>query len=196
MPATPLRPAVFLDRDGVIIEHRDDYVKSLAEVYFIPGAVEALARLARHDYLTVIATNQSAIGRGLMTRADADAINAHILERIAAAGGRVDGLYLCPHRPEDGCACRKPAPGMLLDAARDLGVDLGASVMIGDALTDVLAAQAAGVKPILVLTGLGHRQTQELIPPELNHTLRVPDLATAIERLLGEPPRPTKKPPV
>lgn len=190
-----LRPAVFLDRDGVIIEHRDDYVKSLAEVAFITGALEALARLARHDMLMVIATNQSAIGRGLLARETADAINAYVRERIAAAGGRVDAVYMCPHQPEDNCACRKPAPGMLLDAARDLGIDLGASVMIGDALTDVLAAQAAGVRPILVLTGLGWRKTRELLPPELNHILKVPDLAAAVEELTQEARRRTKTPP-
>jgi len=190
-----LRPAVFLDRDGVIIEHRDDYVKSLAEVAFITVALEALARLARHDILMVIATNQSAIGRGLLARETADAINAYVRERIAAAGGRVDAVYMCPHQPEDNCACRKPAPGMLLDAARDLGIDLGASVMIGDALTDVLAARAAGVRPILVLTGLGWRKTRELLPPELNQILKVPDLAAAVEELTQEARRRTKTPP-
>lgn len=195
MPPAP-RPAVFLDRDGVIIEHRDDYVKSLAEVVFVPGALDALARLARHDTLIVIATNQSAIGRGLLTRHAADAINAHVCEQIAAAGGRVDAVYVCPHQPEDNCACRKPAPGMLLDAARDLGIDLGASAMIGDALTDVLAAQAAGVRPVLVLTGLGWRKTRELLPPELNHILKVPDLAAAVEHLTKEAQWHTKTPPV
>jgi D-glycero-D-manno-heptose 1,7-bisphosphate phosphatase len=196
MPSIPLRPAVFLDRDGVIIENRDDYVKSVAEVRFLPGALEALTRLARHDYLIVIATNQSAIGRGLLAREAADAVNAHVREQIVAAGGRVDGLYLCPHRPEDNCPCRKPAPGLLLDAAHDLGIDMAASVMIGDSLTDMMAAEAAGVRPLLVLTGLGHRHTAELTPPALNHTLRVPDLAAAVARLLDETPRPTKTPPV
>jgi D-glycero-D-manno-heptose 1,7-bisphosphate phosphatase len=191
-----LRPAVFLDRDGVIIEHRDDYVKSLAEVAFITGALEALARLARHDMLMVIATNQSAIGRGLLARETADAINTYVRERIAAAGGRVDAVYMCPHQPEDNCACRKPAPGMLLDAARDLGIDLGASVMIGDALTDVLAARAAGVRPILVLTGLGWRKTRELLPLELNPILKVPDLAAAVEQLHDEARQRTNRPPV
>ena len=195
MPPAP-RPAVFLDRDGVIIEHRDDYVKSLAEVVFVPGALDALARLARHDTLIVIATNQSAIGRGLLTREAADAINAHVCEQVTAAGGRVDAVYMCPHRPEDNCACRKPAPGMLLDAVRDLGIDLGASAMIGDALTDVLAAQAAGVRPILVLTGLGWRKTRELLPPELSHILKVPDLAAAVEQLMKEARWHTKTPPV
>ena len=195
MSARPLRPAVFLDRDGVIIENRDDYVKSIAEVHFIRGVLDALARLARLDVLIVIATNQAAIGRGFVTRAAADAINAYVRKQIEAAGGRVDGLYMCPHRPEENCLCRKPAPGMLLEAARDLGIDLAASVMIGDALTDVKAARAAGVRSILVLTGLGRRQTRELAAPELNHTLTVPDLAAAIEQLSGGTRWLTKTPP-
>ena len=181
--STPvLRPAVFLDRDGVIIENRADYVKSLVDVQFIPGALEALARLARRDLLIVIVTNQSAVGRGLLARETADAINAHVLERIVAAGGRVNGLYVCPHRPEEGCACRKPAPGMLLEAARDLGIDLSASVMIGDALTDVQAARAAGVRPALVLTGLGREQA--LSPGAADHVLVAADLAAAVDRLI------------
>jgi D-glycero-D-manno-heptose 1,7-bisphosphate phosphatase len=191
-----LRPAVFLDRDGVIIENRDDYVKTVAEVRFLPGALGALARLARSDYLVVIATNQAAIGRGVLAREAVDEINAFIRERIESAGGRVDGVYLCPHRPEDNCACRKPAPGMLLDAARDLGIDLGTSVMIGDALSDVLAAQAAGARPILVLTGLGQQQALELAASVPNHTLTVPDLAAAVARLADDAQRRTKTPPV
>ena len=194
MSLTPLRTAVFLDRDGVILENRADYIKSLAEAQFIPGAVEALARLARHDVLIVIATNQSAIGRGVVSREMVDAINAHVVERIASAGGRVDGLYLCPHHPQDGCSCRKPAPGMLLEAARDMGIDLAASVMIGDGLTDVQAAEAAGVKPMLVLTGLGAVEAQRLASAQLNHTVTVPDLPAAIEQLLGESAWFTKTP--
>jgi D-glycero-D-manno-heptose 1,7-bisphosphate phosphatase len=186
MSAPALHPAVFLDRDGVIIEHRDDYVKSIAEVRFIPGAAEALTCLSQRRFLIVIVTNQSAIGRGLVTRAEVDAIHSLIVERIAASGGRVDGIYVCPHRPEDNCACRKPAPGLLLDAARDLGIDLGASVMIGDTVTDALAAQAAGVRPVLVLTGLGEKHTRELLPPELRRVLKAPNLAAAVEQILDE----------
>ncbi len=195
MPPASLRPAVFLDRDGVIVENRADYVKSLAEVQFIPGAVEALARLARHDVLIVIVTNQSAIGRGVVSHEIVDAINAHVIEQIASGGGRVDGLYLCPHHPQAGCPCRKPAPGMLWEAARDLGIDLGASVLIGDALTDAQAAQAAGVKPILVLTGLGGAQTRGPEAAQRNHILTVPDLAAAIELTLRETRWPMKTPP-
>jgi len=194
MTSVTLRPAVFLDRDGVIIENRADYVKSLAEVQFIPGALTALARLARHNLLIVIVTNQSAIGRGIVARETVDAINAYVVGQIVSAGGRVDGLYLCPHHPQDGCACRKPAPGMLLEAARDLDIDLAASVMIGDALTDVQAAEAVRVEPILVLTGLGSAQVHWWTPAQ-NPLLTVPDLAAAVEQILNENRSLTKTPP-
>jgi D-glycero-D-manno-heptose 1,7-bisphosphate phosphatase len=183
MPLIGLRPAIFLDRDGVLIENRDDYVKSIAEVAFIPGALEALARLAHSPYLIVIATNQSAIGRGLLAQATAEAINTYIVEQLTRIGGRVDGVYICPHRPEDECPCRKPAPGMLLDAARDLGIDLANSVLIGDALSDILAAQAAGVTPILVRTGRGQTQQHALARAGSDHILVVPNVAAAIEQL-------------
>lgn len=180
-----LRPAVFLDRDGVIIENRADYIKSLAETRFIPGALAALARLAQHDWLIVIVTNQAAIGRQIITRETAEAINAHVVAGIVAAGGRVDGLYLCPHRPEDGCACRKPAPGLLLQAAEELGIDLAASIMIGDSASDLLAARAAGARPILVLTGLAERQDQELAQARHLEAASFADLAAAADHLLS-----------
>jgi len=184
MSLPSLRPAVFLDRDGVIIENRPDHVKSIPEVCFIPGALEALVRLAQRDCLIVIVTNQAAIGRGLLTRQTADAINAYILQHITAAGGRIDGVYLCPHLPEEACVCRKPSPGMLLEATRDLGIDLRASVMIGDALTDVQAAQAVEAQPILVLTGRGAIQAQELSRSGLKHTPTFASLVEAVEQIL------------
>jgi len=184
MSLPSLRPAVFLDRDGVIIENRADHVKSIPEVRFIPGALEALARLAQRECLIVIVTNQAAIGRGLLTRQTADEINAYILEHITAAGGRIDGVYLCPHLPEAACACRKPAPGMLLEATRDLGIDLHASVMIGDALTDIQAAQAVQAQPFLVLTGRGAVQAPELSRTGLMPTPTFSSLAEAVDQLL------------
>lgn len=174
-------PALFLDRDGVIIENRMDYVKSLGEVDFIPGALEALARISRHGERIVIITNQSAVGRGLLTSITLDAIHGYMLEHIRAAGGRIDGIYVCPHHPDDNCDCRKPAPGLLLRAARELGIDLSSSVLIGDNLTDVLAARAVGVKPILVSTGLGATQPLSTLSTPV---LRCHDLAQAVEVLL------------
>lgn len=183
MSSSSLRPAVFLDRDGVIIENRADHVKSIPEVRFIPGALEALARLAQRDCLIVIVTNQAAIGRGLLTRQMADEINRYIRQHITAAGGRIDALYLCPHLPEEDCTCRKPAPGMLLEATRDLGIDLRASVMIGDALTDVQAARAVEAQPILVLTGRGAAQAQELSRVGLRPTPIFPSLVEAVDQI-------------
>ena len=177
---TTLKPAIFLDRDGVIVENRADYVKSIAEVQILPGALAALAQAARLDARIVVVTNQSAVGRGLLTAAGLLAINAYVHAAIVAAGGRIDGWYFCPHRPEAGCDCRKPKPGMLLSAAADLHLDLPASVMVGDAVSDILAGHAAGAQAILVGTGRGVTQTAELSPAGLGHVPVVADLAAAL----------------
>ncbi len=176
----PLRPAIFLDRDGVIIENRADYVKSVAEAVFIPGALRALAGIRPWPGAIVVITNQSAVGRGLITLAAAEAINAYVRQQVEAAGGRLDGLYLCPHAPADGCDCRKPRPGLLLQAARELGLDLSASVMIGDALTDVQAGHAAGTRAMLVRTGRGAKQAPQLARAGLGHVPVRADLAAAL----------------
>jgi D-glycero-D-manno-heptose 1,7-bisphosphate phosphatase len=180
----PLYPAVFLDRDGVIIANRADYVKSLAEVQFLPGALAALARLAASPARIVIVTNQSAIGRGLVSAAIADTISHHVVQQVAAAGGRIDGVYVCPHTPDAGCACRKPRPGLLLRAAAELGLDLPASTLIGDAVSDLRAAHAAGAGAILVRTGLG--QARDLAAAGLSGVPVVDDLAAAVEHLLAQ----------
>ena len=153
-----MRAAVFLDRDGVIIENRLDYVKSWSEVRFLPEAVGALRRLSRTDYAVVLITNQSAVGRRIITLEQAREINQRVVSEIEAAGGRVHAAYLCPHHPDDRCECRKPAPGMFWQAARDLDLNLTGSYAIGDAASDMDAARSAGVQGILVLTGRGHEQ--------------------------------------
>jgi D-glycero-D-manno-heptose 1,7-bisphosphate phosphatase len=177
------KPAVFLDRDGVIIENRADYVKSIAEVHFIPGALDALARAARLDLVLVVVTNQSVIGRGLLSWEASVAINDFVVQQLKAAGGRLDGLYVCPHLPGAGCTCRKPAPGLLLSAAEDLGIDLAASVMIGDALTDLQAGQAAGTQALLVRTGHGADQAASLAQAGLAGVPVLADLAAALEHV-------------
>jgi D-glycero-D-manno-heptose 1,7-bisphosphate phosphatase len=180
-----MQPALFLDRDGVIIENRADYVKSIAEVSFIPGVLAALAEAAQHPVRVVVVTNQSAVGRGLISLATVEQVNAHIAQHIAAHGGRIDRIYICPHRPDEMCLCRKPAPGMLLQAARELDIDLAASILIGDNASDVGAARAAGVRPILVRTGLG--ATQELAA--LGSVTHYPDLPHALAALWPTFPR-------
>ena len=154
-------PALFLDRDGVINENRANYVRSLEDLFIYPWALKALARIKDIPYKIIIVTNQSAIGRGLVLREEIDLINQRLLETIRASGGRVDGIYVCPHSPADGCDCRKPAAGLLHQAAADHDIDLKQSILIGDALSDLKAGQAAGVsQTVLLLTGRGEQQLQ------------------------------------
>jgi D-glycero-D-manno-heptose 1,7-bisphosphate phosphatase len=181
--ASTLKPAIFLDRDGVIVENRADYVKAIDEVRIIPGALAALAQAARLECLFVVVTNQSVVGRGLLTEAALAAINAYVHQTIVAAGGRIDGWYVCPHLAEDGCACRKPKPGMLLSAAAELPIDLPASVMIGDAISDMQAGHAAGARAIMVRTGRGVGQTAELRQAGLDDVPVAADLAAALRRV-------------
>lgn len=134
--------ALFLDRDGTLIVDVG-YPRDPAAVALLPGAADALAALPGEVAL-VIVTNQSGLARGLVTPAEAAAVQAEVERQFAAAGVRFAGTYVCPHGPDDGCRCRKPAPGMLLDAARALGLDLDRSLMIGDKAADVAAGRAAG----------------------------------------------------
>ena len=110
-------PAIFLDRDGVIIENVPAYVRSWADVSIFPQAVQALVRLNHSPYKIVIVTNQAGIGKGLFSQAEAESINQRLIGEIERAGGRIDGVFMCPHTPNDGCDCRKPKPGLFMQAA-------------------------------------------------------------------------------
>jgi len=185
-PAPSGRPAIFLDRDGVIIENRDDYCLSWEQVAFLPGALQALARARFAPHAFVIITNQSAIGRGLLERATADEINARLVNAIHASGGRVDGVFMCPHAPDAGCDCRKPQPGLLLQAAHELSLDLGRSVLIGDALSDLDAGHAAGVgQAILVRTGRGAQQLSRAGAARASSFTVCADLSEALDTILS-----------
>jgi len=152
-------PALFLDRDGVIIENRANYVRSWADVEIFPQAVAALARVRHLPLKIILVTNQSAVGRGIISLETAQTINERLMAEIEEANGRVDAAYLCPHAPDDHCSCRKPLPGLLHQAAREHDIDLSQSVMIGDALTDLAAGKAAGVREVVLLrTGRGKVQ--------------------------------------
>jgi D-glycero-D-manno-heptose 1,7-bisphosphate phosphatase len=157
-------PAIFLDRDGVIIANRPQYVRSWADVEIFPQAIQALKKLNGLPYKIVVVTNQAGVSRGLISLEIAEEINRRLREVIESAGGRIDGIYMCPHKPEDGCNCRKPRPGLIEQAARELSLDLADSLMIGDMYSDLLAGQAAGIPRLaLVRTGLGARQLED--PP-------------------------------
>lgn len=177
-------PAVFLDRDGVINQHRPNYVLRLSDLSVYPQALEALARLATWPGKIVVVTNQSPVGRGLISMERMMEINRHLLAHIRDAGGRVDGLFVCPHAPHVGCACRKPRPGLLLQATEVLSIDLSRSVLIGDSLSDLQAGKAAGLRQTaLVRTGRGRQQAQSAQAGQLQPFLIFDDLAEALEQM-------------
>lgn len=138
------RKALFLDRDGVInVDH--GYVSRIADFEPVEGLFDALRTAVADGYALIVVTNQSGIGRGYFTQADYDALEDHMRRLFAAEGVALTAVYHCPHRPEDGCSCRKPAPGMILRAAREHDVDLARSIMIGDKPSDAEAARMAGI---------------------------------------------------
>jgi D-glycero-D-manno-heptose 1,7-bisphosphate phosphatase len=153
-----MRPAIFLDRDGVLIENRDHYVRTWEDVAFFAHTFEAMRRAATLPHAFVVVSNQAGVGKGLIDYAMAEAINLRVAAAVVENGGRIDRAYFCPHRADAGCDCRKPRPGMLLRAARELDLDLAGSWMIGDNITDMQAGSAAGTRCMLVRTGLGDAQ--------------------------------------
>jgi len=148
---------VILDRDGTINHDSDQYIKSPAEWKPIKGSLEAIARLSQNGWRVVVATNQSGIGRGLFEMATLNAIHDTMHRAVHHAGGRIDAIFFCPHAGDANCECRKPKPGMLLEIARRMNVELEGVPMVGDSLRDLQAAAAAGARPVLVLTGKGRK---------------------------------------
>lgn len=149
------RPTVIVDRDGVL-NHKPPaahYVRNWDEFQWLPGAKDALRLFKQADYRVVVVTNQAGIARGAMTDRDLADIHQRMVSDVAEAGGRIDRIYHCPHGWDDGCQCRKPRPGMLLDAQRDLDLDLSRTVFIGDDERDQMAAEAAGCQSLLVKPG-------------------------------------------
>jgi len=173
---------VILDRDGVINEDSDDFIKSPAEWKPIRGSLVAIARLHRAGWRVVVATNQSGIARNLLDLDTLARIHETMQRQVSDAGGMIDAVFFCPHGPNDHCDCRKPAPGMLNDIARRLHTELTGVPAIGDSLRDIQAATAAGASPILVRTGKGSRTVSD---PELDKSVPVfNDLYSAVDNLL------------
>jgi D,D-heptose 1,7-bisphosphate phosphatase len=183
-----LRPAVFLDRDGTLIEHVS-YLSDPALVRLLPGAAEALKQLCRAGFALILVTNQSAIGRGMLTEDRLDQIHTELNRQLAASGVAIDGIYYCPAAPsgDDRTAVenpdRKPGPGMLLRAAADLKLDLSASWMVGDLISDVLAGLNAGCRSILVESGQTSPEEADTL---VGHCLVASDLASAANLILTD----------
>ena len=151
---TPMK-LIILDRDGTINEDRDDFVKTADEWVPIPGALEAIARLNHAGWHTVIATNQSGLGRGTFDMATLNAMHTKMNQLLAKQGGRIDAVFFCPHAPEDACSCRKPLPGLFEQIGERFGVSLSDVPVVGDSLRDLQAGVAVGCAPHLVRTGKG-----------------------------------------
>jgi D-glycero-D-manno-heptose 1,7-bisphosphate phosphatase len=177
------RRFVVLDRDGVINFDSDAYIKGPDEWRPLPGSLEAIADLNSAGFDVFVVTNQSGLGRGLFSQEALDTIHAKMLEAVKTAGGAIRRILYCPHRPEDGCACRKPAPGLLLELARELDLELRGAPVIGDKWSDLEAARAVGARPILVTTGRGE-ETLRTHRQAVKESYR--DLAAAAVALIGE----------
>ena len=158
---------VILGRDGILNVYREDHVKSPDEWEPIPNALEAVARLNHAGWHTVVATNQSGIGRGMIDMASINTVHQRMMQRLAEAGGRLDAVFFCPHTPEDDCDCRKPRPGLMKQIAQRYGIELRTVPMVADTLRDLQAAHAAGCEPHLVRTGraaaLTDKQVVEIV---------------------------------
>jgi D-glycero-D-manno-heptose 1,7-bisphosphate phosphatase len=186
-------PLLILDRDGVVNRDSSDYIKSLAEWSPIAGSIEAIAGLSRAGYRIAIATNQSGLSRGLFSLDDMAAIHARLCQLVAEQGGRITGIFYCPHLPGEGCRCRKPATGLLEEIESELGEPAGGAIFIGDNLKDLQAARAFGCQPVLVRTGKGRATEQALRDPtvDLADPESIPvydDLASAARAILHTQP--------
>jgi D-glycero-D-manno-heptose 1,7-bisphosphate phosphatase len=184
-----MKPAVFLDRDGTVLEEAG-YLDRLERLQFFPFAIDAIRLLQRGGYGVVIITNQSGVGRGLYQEEFVQRVHQVIDERVTAGGGRIDGYYYCPHHPtaeveryRRDCDCRKPGPGMLRQAAAELELDLSRSFVIGDKWTDVQAGKAAGARSILVRTGYG-RSSEAMPKADLRPATIADDLIAATAWIL------------
>jgi D-glycero-D-manno-heptose 1,7-bisphosphate phosphatase len=174
---------IILDRDGTINEDSDDYIKSPDEWIPLPGSIEAIGRLSRAGYQVVIATNQSGIARGYYDMDTLNRIHARMIDKVTEQGGKIDGIFICPHGPDDKCECRKPKPGLYVEIGKRLNSNLNGVFAVGDSVRDIVAARDAGASPVLVRTGKGERALEEPVR-ELEDVPIFDDLATFAEHLL------------
>ena len=172
---------LILDRDGVINEDSDAYIKSLDEWLPIPSSIAAIARLSRAGWTVAVATNQSGIARGYYDLATLESMHARLRELVAEQGGEVGLIVYCPHGPDDGCDCRKPKPGMLRQIAAHYGTELAGIWFVGDSSGDLQAALTVDCQPVLVKTGKGERTLEKGVPET---TLIFDDLAAIARELI------------
>lgn len=187
----PPRPAVFLDRDGTLIEERD-YLARVEQLALVPGAAAALRALHAAGFALVVVTNQSGIARGLFDEETLAAIHAELARQLAVEGVALDGIYVCPHHPNVGlppyrssCDCRKPRPGLIRRAIDELGLALEGSFVVGDSARDLEAGAALGIPGVLVRTGKGRDEERRLAAAGTPCQLVDDDLPQAARRMLA-----------
>ena len=179
--------AVFLDRDGVINRKppEGDYITRWEDFYILPGVIEGIAQLNRSGFRVIVVTNQRCIAKGLITTAELELMHKRLLEFLAQSGATIDAIYCCPHEIEPICGCRKPAPGMLLEAAREHEIDLPASWMIGDSESDIKAGKNAGCKTARLCAASDNARENGSGPTEtLSADIFAPSLLSAIGQIL------------
>ncbi len=174
---------IILDRDGVINQDSDAYIKSVDEFIPLPGSLAAIARLKQAGYTIAVATNQSGIARGYYDEAILAAMHNKLAHLLDEQGGEIDYIAYCPHGPDDKCACRKPLPGLLNEIGDHFNVELTNVPIIGDSLRDIQAAHAVGALPILVKTGKGEHTLANA--DQINDIPVYADLAAAVDALLS-----------
>jgi D-glycero-D-manno-heptose 1,7-bisphosphate phosphatase len=177
---------IILDRDGVINEDSDDYIKSPEEWIPIPGSLDAIARLNHAGYAVAIASNQSGIARGYFDMESLAAMSVKMNEMLSQHGGRIDAMVFCPHGPKEGCDCRKPKPGMLIEIGNRFKTRLSNVMFVGDNINDIKAARAAGVKPVLVRTGKGEKTVAQLAEYNFDDVPVYDDLDEVVNSILKD----------
>lgn len=176
---------IILDRDGVINQDSDDYIKSVDEWQPIEGSIEAISKLSQAGIKVVIATNQSGLARGLFDEIELAKMHQKMCELVELAGGTVDGVFYCPHLPADNCQCRKPKPGLIASIEKEFNCSAKNAYFIGDSLKDIQAARAAGCTPILVKTGKGLITLEKSPAEELANVQVFDNLLGAVNALIN-----------
>lgn len=172
---------LILDRDGVINQDSAEFIKSPQEWIPLPGSLQAIAQANQLGFRVVVISNQSGLARGLFDIGQLNQIHSTMLKEVMRFGGRIDAVFFCPHGPDDGCSCRKPLPGLLLDLARHSKVDWSSTCIVGDRESDMLAADAVGAQKILVRTGRGAQAIESI--KDLSDIIVCDDLASAVDVL-------------
>lgn len=191
MLESPAIKLVILDRDGVINEDSEDYIKTVEEWVPVPGSIEAIARLFKAGYLVAVATNQSGIARGFLTEITLANIHNLMNALVEESGGQIAVVCYCPHLPSDNCSCRKPLPGLLEQIETSISANVEGAWYVGDSLKDIQAAQAKNCIPLLVRTGKGSL-TEAALPKECEPVINVFDnLAQATDYILKQNQQPS-----